>query len=311
MKILVTGSSGFLGNSIRHHLISEGYDTYGTTRSRPPEDEKEFQFDIVKDSCVQTFKEIEFDVIIHTIGLTDDSTPYRILKQTNVEGTKKILEYAKTFNCKHFIHLSSVSVYGLKTLGQNPSEDSLKIRPHSLFFKYGRTKAQAEIDVLNAGLSYTVLRLPLMIGKGDKMVTPKLIELINNDQVYFLGKGKNLISVMPVENLSVLISNLIENGALNQSLHAPSYHIPLDSFVREHSTLANLPLQIRKGSITSYRPNLPNIMKILLFYSWKGSYFPDLKIRSLLPEYQDVVSWKTSLRKIVKPLSVYEILSVR
>ena len=39
MKILVTGTSGFLGNAIRHDLINKGYDTYGTTRSRPPEED--------------------------------------------------------------------------------------------------------------------------------------------------------------------------------------------------------------------------------------------------------------------------------
>lgn len=302
MKILVTGSSGFLGNAIRHHLINKGYDTYGTTRSRPPEDKKEFQFDITKNSCRQTFTNIKFDVIIHTIGLTDESAPYWLLKQTNVYGTKKIIQYAKVINCKHFIYLSSVSAYGIRILGQNRTEDSTKISPHSYISKYGMTKAEAELEVSEAGIPYTVLRLPLMIGRGDKMVTPKLLDLLKINKIFYLGKGTNLVSIMPVENLVAMISILVERGALNRSLHAPSFHIALNKFVKMHSLLANLPFQIRKGFIQVFLINLPNIRKILLFYSLKGAQFNDSKIRSLLPEYHDVVSWKKSLQSSIKGL---------
>ncbi|MFW9878263.1 MAG: NAD-dependent epimerase/dehydratase family protein [Candidatus Thorarchaeota archaeon] len=297
MKILVTGTSGFLGNAIRHYLINKGYDTYGTTRSRPPEDDKEFHFDITKDSCRKTFNNIKFDVIIHCIGLTDESAPYWLLEQINVFGTKKILQYAKTINCNHFIFLSSVSVYGINVMGQNRTENSVKISPRSYINKYGMTKAQAELEVMRAGIPYTVLRLPLMIGKGDKMVTPKLVDLIKDNKVYYLGNGNKLISIMPVKNLCVLTSILIEKGALNQSLHAPSFHITLNSFVKEHSRLAKLPLQIRQGSIQFFLINLPNIRKVILFYSWRGSHFIDSKIRSLIPEYHDVTSWKTALQE--------------
>lgn len=61
MKILVTGSSGFLGHAIRIHLANIGHETYGTTRSRPPMDEREFRFDVIKDSCEKTFKNINFE----------------------------------------------------------------------------------------------------------------------------------------------------------------------------------------------------------------------------------------------------------
>jgi nucleoside-diphosphate-sugar epimerase len=296
MKILVTGSSGFLGNALRHHLINEGYDTYGTTRSRPPEDKKEFQFDITKDNCRQTFNNIKFDVIIHAIGLTDESAPYWLLKQTNVYGTKKIIQYAKVINCQHFIYLSSVSVYGIRILGQNRTENSTKISPHSYISKYGMTKAQAELEVVKAEIPYTVLRLPLMIGKGDKMVSPKLVDLLKNNKIFYLGNGTKLISIMPVENLLALVSILVKKGALNRSLHTPSFHISLNKFVKEHSLLDNLPLQIRKGFIQIFLINLPNIRKILLFYSWRGAHFKDSEIRSLIPEYHDIVSWKTALQ---------------
>ena len=68
MKVLVTGTSGFLGGAIRRHLISKGFDTYGTTRSRPPEDDQEFQFDITSDSCNHVFNNIEFDVFYFLFG---------------------------------------------------------------------------------------------------------------------------------------------------------------------------------------------------------------------------------------------------
>ncbi|WP_371802740.1 NAD-dependent epimerase/dehydratase family protein [Candidatus Lokiarchaeum ossiferum] len=39
MRILVTGSSGFLGNAIKKYLTNQGFDIYGTTRSNVPVNE--------------------------------------------------------------------------------------------------------------------------------------------------------------------------------------------------------------------------------------------------------------------------------
>ncbi|MBN2157521.1 MAG: NAD(P)-dependent oxidoreductase [Candidatus Lokiarchaeota archaeon] len=295
MKILITGSSGFLGYAIRKFLDEKGYETYGTTRSRPPLDKREFVFDINKDSCATVFNDIDFDVIIHTIGLLDDNARFKTLKQTNVDGTRKIIDYAKQKNCKNFIYLSSVSVYGFRTLGQNRDEYSTKIRPHFLFSKYSRSKAQAEVVVLKSGIPFTVLRLPLMIGKGDCMVSPKLVELIKNKQVFYFGKGKKLISIMPVDNLCELISILIEKPAYNQSFHVPSYHIPLDLFLNKHSSLIQTPFQKMKPSIFISWGKLNNMAKIILAFSWRGAHFQDSLIRKLLPEYHDLISWDNAI----------------
>jgi len=302
MKILVTGSSGFLGYAIRTYLTNIGYETYGSTRSQPPVDEREFRFDIVKDSCEKSFKKIVFDVIIHTIGLVEDNARFRDLKQTNVDGTKKILGYAKQTNCTHFIHLSSVSVYGIKALGQNRIENSVKIRPHSLISKYGRSKAQAELAVLKSEVPFTILRLPLIIGKGDRMVSSQLLELLTNGQLYYSGTGENLVSIMPVDNLCSLISLLIEKKASNRSFHCPSYHIPLNSFVNKYSSLTNLPFQIKKSPIWLFGGKANNIQKILLAYSWKGAHFQDSLIREFLPKYIDAISWEESIKEAVDRL---------
>jgi nucleoside-diphosphate-sugar epimerase len=300
MKILVTGSSGFLGHAIRQDLIKRGYETYGTTRSRPPEDAREFRFDIVKDSCEKVFDNINFDIIIHAIGLVDDNARFKRLKQTNVNGTKQILNYAKKTNCKHFIQLSSVSVYGIKTLGQNRIEKSLKIQPHSLVSKYGRSKAQAECEVLRSGVPYTILRLPIMFGKGDSMISLPLINLLHNKLIHFRGKGEKLISIMPINNLCELISVLIERPAFNQSFHCPSYQIPLNLFVNEHSYLTNLPYQVKRSSLFwLFLRKRNTITKILFSYSWRGAHFQDTLIRSLLPEYMDIITWKDAIGEVV------------
>ena len=300
MRILVTGSSGFLGHAIRQVLINQGYETYGTTRSRPPEDEREFQFDISKDHCDDVFHGINFDIIIHTIGLVDDKASFKDLKKINVIGTRKILKYAKRTNCKNFIHLSSVSVYGINTLGQNRSENSVKRRPHSLVSKYARSKAQAELAIVKSGLPFTILRLPLMIGKGDRMVSIKLVELLRKGRLNYVGTGEKLISIMPVNNLCMLISILVSRSSLNQSLHCPSYHIPLNSFVKEHSSSVNLPFQIKKTSLFLLLEKPNNMVKILLTFSWRGAHFKDSLIRELLPEYNDIITWEESIKEALE-----------
>ena len=67
--------------------------------------------------------------------------------------------------------------------------------------------------------------------------------------------------------------------------------------VKEHGFLIEESVIIaKKFSICSLLKKTDNIDKIIPFYSWKGAHFIDSKIRGVLPEYKDKISWKDAIR---------------
>lgn len=101
-KILVTGSSGYIG---RHLLdVLSNFYTVGLDRVFKPQSADRFiQQDILEGKCVEG----EFDSVVHLAGLVNvgDSVknPMRYY-ETNVTGTLKILEHV---DYKHFIFAST------------------------------------------------------------------------------------------------------------------------------------------------------------------------------------------------------------
>ena len=68
-----------------------------------------------------------------TEGVTDvydkwdkETKPKKLTFAVNALGTKFMCDYAKSHNCKHFIFTGSVTVYGIKTLGENHDEYNVK-----------------------------------------------------------------------------------------------------------------------------------------------------------------------------------------
>jgi CDP-paratose 2-epimerase len=138
MKILVTGAGGLIGSEAVDHYCSQGHEVYGiennqrqiffgekgSTLLRLSQLEKysnfkNFSIDIRdKQSVLNLFKQIKFDVVIHTAAQPSHdkaaSIPFDDF-ETNANGTLHLLEAVRQTNkdCI-FIHMSTNKVYGDK-----------------------------------------------------------------------------------------------------------------------------------------------------------------------------------------------------
>lgn len=143
MKILISGASGYVGT----YLLKE-IDNWDVTCLDLLPNKLGAKNIIADIRNVATLNAINtpVDAVIHLaalLGSHDDALNY----ETNVVGTKNMLDLAQRLGAKHFIYISSVSA---KRSNQGP---------------YGRTKKEGETLVENSKLNYTILRPSMIIGR--------------------------------------------------------------------------------------------------------------------------------------------------
>ena len=137
MRLLVTGSAGFIGFHVAKELIMEGHQVFGIDNFNDyydvnlklrrnnfllelSEKYKSNFVSIKNDICSfealnKIFKEYEIEIIVHMAaqaGVRYSINNASKFIQSNIVGFGNILELSKIYNIKHLIYASSSSVYG-------------------------------------------------------------------------------------------------------------------------------------------------------------------------------------------------------
>lgn len=193
MKILLTGSNGFIGS----YFISKYTDKY-----------KIKTFSFLKDDFT-TFDCNDTDVVIHLSALVHQmgGATLEEYEKVNVTQTLKLARKAKENGVKHFIFMSTVKVYGEETTSKY-TENSI-CRPED---EYGKSKFIAEIElkkVEDKNFKVSIIRTPIVYGYGIKANIKSLVNLTNKVPLLPFGKIDNIRSMVYIGNLCHLIDELI------------------------------------------------------------------------------------------------------
>lgn len=297
-KILITGTDGFIGNNLKTCLESEGYNVYGTCFFKPPR-ENEYKVDIRTEEGLQSLPNLDFDVIIHTAGIVDQNSSKKLIFAVNYGGTKNILNWSKNHNCKHFIQISSSSVYGLRTGGENRSESKLRRIKGHFGIPYGRSKAKAEKLVEKSGLNYTILRLPAIFGKNDSFISPAIISQLKEGTFCFCGEKDKLYSTLYVKNFCGIISKLLKVEPLNDFFNCVDYQITWKTFIKEYTACLGMDLPKKKKSIFTILTHLndKNYLSTIIFSRFGGDY-PNDKLKKVL-SYEPEFPWQDGIKEAI------------
>jgi len=172
VKILITGSSGYIGSRL-YKSLSELYDIIGL-------DNRESNFsDVISDvsnseDFSTTLLKTKPKIIIHTAAIKDlfgcQKRKYKSWK-VNVESTLTLMKYAKRNNSK-LILISSDMVFNGKR-GNYKETD----QPDPINW-YGMTKYLSEL-LLKETVSFSICRTALVLGDLDKHYASILDKEIN------------------------------------------------------------------------------------------------------------------------------------
>lgn len=198
--ILVTGANGFLGSEVLHQLLESGLSVRATGIEEDPlhKGVEYYQADILQPQQLDRLVE-NISTVIHTAGLAHVFKSSAALDQNfhliNEGGTANIVSAAADSGVKHFVLVSTVSVYGPFTKGKyDETTPCNPIGPYAVS-KYNAEKRALEV-AQRKGMLLTILRLVTLYGEGDPGNVRRLINQIDRGRFFWVGDGNNRKSLL-------------------------------------------------------------------------------------------------------------------
>jgi len=205
MKALITGATGCLGIHLTKELVRQNFSVTAIGRNRELGKlliGAEFVVGDIRDrqEMLQLCRGQE--IIFHCAALSSLWGKYQDFYDTNVLGTKNVLEASLEHTVKRVVHVSSPSIYYQFKDGFAISE-STPI-PKKFVNHYVSTKILAEKEVDQAyasGLDVLTIRPRGIFGPYDRSILLRLFERSKKGYLPLIRKGEALIDVTYVENV--------------------------------------------------------------------------------------------------------------
>lgn len=213
-KVLVTGATGFLGKYVVEELVEHGYQVRAFGRNRTIgqslvnasvtfiQGDLTNQEDLTK-ACQ------EMDMVVHAGALSTVWGPWEDFYQTNVLGTKYVLEACREAKIERLVYVSSPSIYAA-------SRDQLDIKEsdapqENRLNNYIRSKLASEKLFKDyPDVSSVILRPRGLFGIGDTSILPRVLNLSQKIGIPLIGDGRQLMDMTCVENVALAIRLALE-----------------------------------------------------------------------------------------------------
>ena len=204
-KILITGSLGFIGKILVNKLKNNNKLVL-IDKKKNLSNQKNFQqinlHDL--DNLEKIFKKNKITKIIHLASeiFDDDKNVY----DYNVKTSKNLILMGEKYKIKNFIFTSTFSIYE-----KNYNKPILENETPSAKNLYGKSKYKVETVLKKSKLkNYTILRVPIVVGKSRSHRMGILFEMIrNNFPLFLIGDGSNKIQFIQVDDLCLIIKRCL------------------------------------------------------------------------------------------------------
>ena len=287
MKILITGSSGFIGSHLTEYLVERGYEVvafdrynsnnhHGWLEKSKYKKKIEFVLGDIRDydSVNKAMKSCQS--VMHLAALI--GIPYSYISptayiKTNVEGTLNLLESAKNLKLKQIIITSTSEVYGTAIKKKLSENDELKAQS-----PYAASKIAA--DQLSLSY-YRSFGLPV-----------KIIRPFNT-----FGPRQSARAVIPTIITQALSKNKIKIGNLNTTrdfLYVKDLCAAYEKILKSKKLIGQV-TNVGVDSEISIKNLISKISKIL-----KIKLIPVVEKKRVRPQKSEVLRLKCDNTKIKK-----------
>lgn len=217
MNVFLTGGSGFVGGA----LISAWRDRHRLrTMSRSAESDRKISaLGVDPIRCALENVRAEHlagcEAVVHAAAYVGEWGPPELYWQANVEGTRRLLDAARSAGVRRFVHVGTEAAL----FHGQPMIDVDENYPLALDspFPYSRTKAHAEklvreADDPEAGFETIVIRPRMIWGPGDETILGALRDMTDRGRFSWLDDGRARTSSTHVANLCHALEQALTGG---------------------------------------------------------------------------------------------------
>ena len=204
-KILITGSLGFIGKILVNEFKNIDKLILIDKKKNLLNQKNFHQINLLnRNNLEEIFKKNKITTIIHLASeiFDDDKNVY----DYNVTTSRNLILMGEKFKIKNFIFTSTFSIYEknyIKPILENETPSAKNL--------YGKSKYKVETILKKSNLkNYTILRVPIVVGKSRSHRMGILFEMIrNNFPLFLIGDGNNKIQFIQVNDLCLIIKKCL------------------------------------------------------------------------------------------------------
>ena len=198
--ILITGATGYIGRHLVARMVAQGERPRCLVRNprRASTVLPSYKVELTKGDTITptslTAAMQGIDTVVHAAFITADhkQSAGNHYEETNVQGTRNVIQAAKEAGVKRIIEISG--------LGTRPDKPGT----------YMEGRYQAEKMLKESGLDWTIIQPSVLFGK-DAPFIKGLADLIRSAPVVpLIGGGKMLFQPIYVEDVVTVILNVLE-----------------------------------------------------------------------------------------------------
>lgn len=245
MKICVAGGAGFIGSNFIHYMINKYRDiqivcidalTYAGNLENLEIVRENINFKFYRGNILDNifldkiFSKEDFDVVINFAAESHVDRSIKngkIFLETNLIGTKNLMDMCLKYNLKRYHQISTDEVYGdldVNDIKSFSEEDILN--PSS---PYSVSKASADMLVMSY---FRTFNLPVTISRcsnnygpyqyPEKFIPIIITKAIKNEKIPVYGTGENIRDWIHVYDHSISIDKIIRKGKIGEIYNVSS-----------------------------------------------------------------------------------------
>ena len=249
MLAFITGATGFVGSHVARVLAGQGADLRLLVRAGSDTQNieglnAERVIGDLRDPASIEQAMAGCDTVFHVaadyrLWVRDPDQMY----QSNVEGTRAVLDAARKNRVRRVVHTSSVATMGFTSNGHLADEDS-PVKLESMIGPYKRSKFMAEQLALKAGASgmdVVVVNPTTPVGEQDIRPTPTgriVVDFLKGKFPAYVDTGLNLVDVAEVARTHVCA---LEEGRSGERYILGGENLTLKQILDKLAVITGLP----------------------------------------------------------------------
>jgi dihydroflavonol-4-reductase len=224
MRVFVTGGTGFVGSALVRKLLTAGHELRALVRAgantRMLDGLKvERVTGDLSDVSVLQAGMTGCDWVFHVAGLYAYwGYTWNDFKQSNIEGTRRVLHAAQRCGVKRIVYTSSIAALGIPRDG-SPGDEHTPVTLDDMIGYYKRSKFLAEEvahDFARQGLPVVIVNPAAPVGVGDHKPTQTgkmILDFLNGKMPAYVDTGLTIVDVDDVANGHLLA---MEKGRIGE-----------------------------------------------------------------------------------------------